>query len=467
MPTRRAVDISTLLAQLPPGQTVPASELAKRLGINRMALSRLVAQASDQVIRLGRTRATAYAMRQQTPAGSRWPLYRLQPDATLEELGEVHALSGDGFHFESNQVRPNLSRSPESTLEGIFPGLPWFLDDQRPQGFLGRSFAHRQAPVLGVPVDLNRWQPRDVLQALVHAGGTEAGDLLLGGRAVQHALAGIEQPSDRVAADERMQVYPERARAAIEGEDIGSSPGGEQPKFTATVDDAAGRHAVLVKFALPGAGDSAERWSDLLVCEHLALQTLRAAGIAAAHSNLLQSETHTFLEVERFDRTPQVLGRRGFVSLLALSSAFTGEATLSWRDAATQLAQQGWLASETVEQIARLQAFGRLIGNTDMHQGNLGFHLIDAGPLPVAPVYDMLPMSLAPSRTGVLRAATALQPVAPGAVGDLHHLRWAAPLAAAFWGEVAASTAVRGGALRAVAGENARRVEVLVRRFGG
>lgn len=82
--------------------------------------------------------------------------------------------------------------------------------------------------------------------------------------------------------------------------------------------------------------------------------------------------------VQRFDRTVDVLCRRGFVSLLT----------------------QGWVDRDAQAAMGRLHAFGRLIGNSDMLQGNLGFHLVDSGPLPLAPAYDMLPMSLAPSRTG-------------------------------------------------------------------
>lgn len=113
--------------------------------------------------------------------------------------------------------------------------------------------------------------------------------------------------------------------------------------------------------------------------------------------------------------------------------------------------------------MARLHAFGRLIGNSDMHQGNLGFHLQDRGPLALAPVYDMLPMSLAPSRSGVLRTASPIAAVAPERSGQLAPLQW---LAAAFWQRVAGSTQVRADALRAVAAENARRVEAMGRHFG-
>jgi hypothetical protein len=34
------------------------------------------------------------------------------------------------------------------------PGLSWFLDDQRPQGFLGRAFARRVAEDIGAWPDL-------------------------------------------------------------------------------------------------------------------------------------------------------------------------------------------------------------------------------------------------------------------------------------------------------------------------
>jgi len=180
----RTVQLQTLFDNLPAGEVVSAADLVDRLGVTRTTLSRLVAEAGDRLVRLGRTRATAYAIRQQTAAGSEWPLFRLGPDATLEELGTVVALTGETFHVATTAARPNLTRSPDETVDGHFPGLPWYLDDLRPQGFLGRTFAHRRGRDLGVPDDLNRWQLGDTLQALVRAGGTEIGDLLLGGDAV-------------------------------------------------------------------------------------------------------------------------------------------------------------------------------------------------------------------------------------------------------------------------------------------
>lgn len=257
MPRAQRPQVLDLIAQLAPGQPLPAAALAERLGVGRMALSRLVAASGPQVVRMGSTRATAYALRRPTRAGSEWPLYRLREDATLEELGRVIALVGGGFHVDAGPDCPNLRRAPEGDVAAFFPVLPWYLDDLRPQGFLGRSFAHGRAQALGLPKDLKSWQPDDVLMALVTAGGTEAGDLLLGTAAVEAAMETLQVPIDRVAADDRLAQYRERARAALDGEDVGSSPGGEQPKFTATVEAYGRRRSVLVKFAQPDEGAAA------------------------------------------------------------------------------------------------------------------------------------------------------------------------------------------------------------------
>src|SRR3546814_15107976 len=108
-------------------------------------------------------------------------------------------------------------------------------------------------------------------------------------------------------------------------------------------------------------------------------------------SELVDADGYTCLEVQRFDRTANVLGRRGFVSLLALDAAFVGDGARDWSLAAERLAALGLITADTAARIARLYWFGRLIGNSDMHPGNLGFHLVDAGPLGLAPAYDMLP----------------------------------------------------------------------------
>ena len=64
-------------------------------------------------------------------------------------------------------------------------------------------------------------------------------------------------------------------------------------------------------------------------------------------------------------------------------------------------AQKSWLAAEDVDRILRVWLFGQLIGNTDMHDGNLSFVPFRQGEghvLQLAPIYAMLPMTYAPVR---------------------------------------------------------------------
>lgn len=450
MPRRPSATSSDLLNLLRSGEPVPAAQLAQQLDVSRPVLSRLVREAGAQVLRIGKARATAYVACAATDAGSAWSLWRMRADATLEELGTLHALRGERFQFESVGERANLMLAVEH-VAGHFPGLPWFLDDLRPQGFLGRTLAHRQAQRLGVPDDLNRWRLRDTLLAITRSGGTGIGDLLLGQMAVEAALSECDAPPDAVAANERTVRYAQWAQAALAGEDIGSSPGGEQPKFTATVTTPDMRYAALVKFAVPDSGEAARRWADLLVCEHLALTCLRDAGMPASESELVDADGYTCLEVRRFERTPNVLGRRGYVSLLALSSAFIGDDLRDWGLLGERLAAQGLIDASVAAQMARLHWFGRLVGNSDMHAGNLGFHLVDIGPLALAPAYDMLPMSFAPSRTGAVRTATPIQPCVPDRIGQLEHIGWAAEVAARFWQRVAESERIQSDELRRLA----------------
>jgi len=78
-----------------------------------------------------------------------------------------------------------------------------------------------------------------------------------------------------------------------------------------------------------------------------------------------------------------------------------------------------------------LQAFGKLIGNTDMHFGNLTLWLDDSLPFRVAPAYDLLPMLWAPGPQGELSERRfSPDPPVPGASDAW---REAAGWAAEFW----------------------------------
>jgi hypothetical protein len=270
------------------------------------------------------------------------------------------------------------------------PGLPWWLLDMRPQGFLGRAFATRHAAALGLPSQLNDWNDTHALRALLVHGHDAVGNLMLGDLARARFL---EMPAPAVVAPED---FPALAEAAERGEPPGSSAGGEQPKFAAFV----GRH-VLVKFTATEDNPVICRWRDLLSAEHLAAQVLLDAGIPAARSRLLDAGGRRFLEVERFDRAGAT-GRRALHSLLALEAEFVGDARAPWPVLTARLEAQGIVAPGAAAGAALLYAFGTLIGNSDMHLGNLSFLGEEGPPYRLAPAYDMLPMAFRPLASGAL-----------------------------------------------------------------
>ena len=260
----------------------------------------------------------------------------------------------------------------------------------RPVGFLGRAFAISFAAELGLPANINEWTDVHALRALIHHGDDLVGNLLLGDIARAHFIQAPPPVPIEVTG------YPALAEAVERGEVAGSSAGGEQPKFVAYT----GRH-VLVKFTAQSDNTVAGRWRDLLLAEHLASRVLTDANLPAAESRIMDIGPRRFLEVERFDRVGP-LGRRAVHSLTSLDSEFVGDAVSPWPVLAARLATSGVVTSEAAEVATILYAFGVLIGNTDMHNGNLSFVSEHGRPYQIAPAYDMLPMAFRPGSGGNL-----------------------------------------------------------------
>lgn len=390
----------------------PAAELCRSLGISRPTLSRLVARYPDQVLRLGRARGVRYGAYRTVPGiPSRVPVYRVDAGGEARRAATLHLLAR-GEHC--------LER--EEGAGDFFAGLPPALVDMAPQGYLGRNFTG-QHPGLGLPALLRDWNDDHRLIAVARRGEDCPGDLILGDESLDRYLA-----MERVQA--RRSLYPMLVKGAAQGG--GSSAGGEHPKFTACVE---GRQ-LIVKFT-PGDGSPSDlRWRDLLVCEALALDVLRAAGVEAARAQVVEQGSQRFLEVERFDRVG-LRGRRGALTAGPLDDDLYGQRD-SWSAMAGRLGADRLLPGEDVRRVRLLEAYGQLIANTDRHFGNLGFFgdgLQHAPSLRLAPTYDMLPMAFSP-RSGIVPELH--WPLPHARAGTLEVWQEARGLAAEFWRRVAA-----------------------------
>jgi hypothetical protein len=372
------------------------AQLLAEFGVSRATLMRAVQAAGASVLTIGRARRTSYAARRPLRGSSSpLPVFRVDRQASAEQAGELHLAHPDGCLFE---YRGALEWPLDADMrDGWFDGIPYPLQDLRPEGFLGRAFAHGNAAVLQVSEDPRTWSDDDVLHALTLLGSDLSGHYIVGEPAYRLWLEQLQRPLQLVHDADLGKTYPDLAQRAMQQGIEGSSAGGEFPKFTAVREQDADPVHVIVKFSGSDESPGTGRWADLLVCEHLASECVpNLPGLTAARSAIHRFSGRTFLEVERFDRHG-AHGRSALCSWAAVDNAWFGLSGRPWTEGADRLLERGLIARETRDAITRLWHFGQLIGNTDMHDGNLSFVPGEPG-LRLAPVYDMLPMLYAPQR---------------------------------------------------------------------
>jgi hypothetical protein len=384
---------------------VGCPEVAARLGVSpRTALNLLQRLHSDLVI-VGSARRRKYALKRGLRGETRGiPVYCVSAEGRISDADPLTLVFDRGTLWNGRKLGYPIS---EETRDGLWPGLPYPMYDIHPQGFIGRALARRYSRILGVSPTPKEWNDDDILHFISNALPDGTGNLIVGEKSLELLQDEFHSPTAVVTEVDTPEHYVKSAQAAIEHGPHGSSAGGEFPKFSSlrSLSGSKTPH-VLVKFSAEvNSVSTSARWADLLISEHVALETVvEMLSIPVARSRIIQHGGRTFLESERFDRHGR-FGRMPCVSLRALTDHLLGLGAEDWRKHGTVLRDNGIISTEDAQSLQMAWWFGTLIGNTDMHLGNISLtispaHEISIFPMLLAPLYDMLPMGYAPLSSG-------------------------------------------------------------------
>ncbi|GBE13979.1 putative DNA-binding transcriptional regulator [bacterium BMS3Abin14] len=389
MNLRQEQNENRLLSHLE-SRAISSHGLQKALGFSQPTVSRLINSLGRRVLKLGHGRATLYALARDIRGyGYEFPVYQVTENGDVVPMGNLLTLQGSEYWWAPVEGRGEL-----------FDHLPWFIQDMRPDGFMGRAFAHRVSEHLRLPGRLQYWNDDHVLIALSSSGEDLMGNIIVGNESLGRYLEMARQPFETINVNERLTEYPRFVKSALEGNPAGSSAAGEQPKFAALVEENSELRHVLVKFSPMVTTPGGRRWADLLICEHIALNLIQGRGIDSANSRVLEAGGRYLLEVTRFDRQGRS-GRLPMLSLFTIDSEFFGRLD-DWISAASRFENNGMLSREDADNLRWLSVFGSLIANNDQHFGNISLITTDEKKrFSLAPAYDMLPMLYRPQEDEV------------------------------------------------------------------
>ncbi|CAN5685355.1 hypothetical protein BH09PSE5_BH09PSE5_38800 [soil metagenome] len=117
--------------------------------------------------------------------------------------------------------------------DGWFEGIPYPMQDLRPEGFVGRAFALRNATLLQASADPRDWSDDDALHALSTLDADVSGDLIVGKQAHRRWCRLGDQDLGVVANGGIEPAYALMAERSLRHHSDDCLLGGEFPKFTA------------------------------------------------------------------------------------------------------------------------------------------------------------------------------------------------------------------------------------------
>lgn len=106
------------------------TQMAKEMGISQPTATRALAAMGNEVMKVGQKKGSRYVLRDSGRGFGDVPVFRVDAEGKLKELGVLTPVRPDGFVF-----------TQADGVQAHSDGLPWWLLDMRPQGYLGRAYA--------------------------------------------------------------------------------------------------------------------------------------------------------------------------------------------------------------------------------------------------------------------------------------------------------------------------------------
>jgi hypothetical protein len=142
-----------------PRSLASSKEIQQALGASQSTVSRLLRAAGPDVVRVGRGPATRYARAGPALGVDREVrLFGVDETGGVGELAKLRGLSGGRHLVEPLEPCPWLLGAGG---DGVYSSLPYFLEELRPSGFLGRQIGRRLARDWGVSEDARQWRGED------------------------------------------------------------------------------------------------------------------------------------------------------------------------------------------------------------------------------------------------------------------------------------------------------------------
>ncbi|MDQ6955617.1 MAG: hypothetical protein Q9M21_00325, partial [Mariprofundaceae bacterium] len=160
-----------------------SKQLQDKTGLSQTVVARQIRELGERIIKISNGRPPIYALTQNA-FGSDDNLLLCIVDAYGHNtaIANLRPLAHGGFFVQERVGLPSLLLGEAGN--GVYEDLPYFIDDLRPQGFLGRQIASELSKQSDdFPSNPERWNANHIGRYLISNGDDLPGNLKFGQQA--------------------------------------------------------------------------------------------------------------------------------------------------------------------------------------------------------------------------------------------------------------------------------------------